>query len=64
MNSIWILLLVAVWFTLGYRFYGRFIEKRLKINDGNKTPAVTRKDDIDFSPAKKPLLIGHHFEAI
>ena len=64
MNSVFVLILVAVWFIVGYRVYGRFIEKRLKINDGNKTPAVTKKDDIDFSPAKKPLLIGHHFEAI
>jgi len=64
MNSLWILILVAVWFVVGYRVYGRFIEKRLKINDKNKTPAVTKKDDMDFSPAKKPLLIGHHFEAI
>ena len=64
MNSVWILILVAVWFIVGYRVYGRFIEKKLKINDNNKLPSVTKKDDIDFSPAKKPLLIGHHFEAI
>lgn len=64
MNSIWIVIVVAIWFLLGYRFYGRFIEKRLKINDKNKTPAMRKKDSIDFSPAKKPLLIGHHFEAI
>src|SRR3989304_7051205 len=63
-NSIWIVIAVAIWFFLGYRIYGRFIEKQLKINDKNKTPAVTRKDNVDFSPAKKPLLIGHHFEAI
>src|SRR3990167_801300 len=64
MNSVLILLLVLTWFIVGYRIYGRFIEKRLKINDKNRTPAVTKKDSFDFSPAKKPLLIGHHFEAI
>ena len=64
MNSIWIVIAVALWFLLGYRFYGRFIEKSLKINDKNKTPAMRKKDSVDFSPAKKPLLIGHHFEAI
>ena len=64
MNSFWILLAVLLWFVLGYKIYGRFIEKRLKISDKNITPAVSKKDDIDFSPAKKPLLIGHHFEAI
>ncbi len=64
MNSAVVLLIVLAWFFLSYRFYGRFIEKRLKISDRNKTPAETSKDNIDFSPAKKPLLIGHHFEAI
>jgi len=64
MNSIWIILIVGVWLFLGYKIYGRFIEKRLKISDKNKTPANTRKDNVDFSPAKKPFLIGHHFASI
>ena len=64
MNSIWILVLVLIWFYLGYKVYGRFIEKKLNVNDKNKTPAVSRKNNSDFSPAKQPLLIGHHFEAI
>jgi len=64
MNSIWIILIVGVWLFLGYKIYGRFIEKRLKISDKNKTPANTRRDNVDFSPAKKPFLIGHHFASI
>jgi|TARA_Y100000310_G_scaffold298397_1_gene332320 carbon starvation protein len=64
MNSIWIILIVGVWFLFSYRFYGRFIEKKLKINDKRKTPSVTRKNNVDFSPSKKPFLIGHHFASI
>jgi len=64
MNSIWIILIIGLWFFLGYRFYGKFIEKQLKINDKNKTPAVTKRDNIDFSPARQPFLIGHHFASI
>ena len=64
MNSIWIVLAVALWLFLGYKIYGRFIEKKLKINDRKITPAVSRRDDVDFSPAKKPFLIGHHFASI
>ena len=64
MNSVWILLVALVWFYFGYRFYGRFIEKRLKVSDRNRTPAVTKKEDIDYSPAKKPFLVGHHFASI
>ena len=64
MNSFIVLGLVILWLILGYRFYSRFIEKKLRISDQNTTPAVKNKDRVDFSPAKKPLLIGHHFEAI
>lgn len=64
MNSIWIILAVGLWLFLGYKIYGRFIEKKLKISDKRKTPAVTRKDNVDFSPAKKPFLLGHHFASI
>ena len=64
MNSIWIVIAVGLWMFLGYKIYGRFIEKRLKINDKRVTPAVSCRDDVDFSPAKKPFLIGHHFASI
>ncbi|MEX0920870.1 MAG: carbon starvation protein A [Candidatus Pacearchaeota archaeon] len=64
MNAIWILIIAFVWFFIGYRFYGRFIEKKLKINDKNKTPASSTKEDIDYSPSSKPFLIGHHFASI
>ena len=64
MNSIWIILAVGIWFFLGYKIYGRFIEKQIRINDKNKTPAVTKKDNVDFSPSKQPFLIGHHFASI
>ncbi len=49
---------------LGYKFYGRFIERRVKINDKDKTPAKTSKNKVDFSPAKKKFLLGHHFASI
>lgn len=63
-NAIVILLVASVWLFLGYRVYGRFIEKRLKIDDKNITPAVKQKDDIDYSPSKVSFLFGHHFESI
>jgi len=64
MNVVWILILTAIWFYFGYRVYGRFVEKRLKINDKNKTPAQTNKESVDFSASKKPFLMGHHFASI
>ncbi len=64
MNSVWIIIIALIWFYIGYRVYGRFVEKRLRINDKNKTPASSRKEDIDYSPSTKPFLIGHHFASI
>ena len=64
MNSVWLLIIALVWFAVGYRFYGRFIEKRLRISDKNKTPASSRKEGVDFSASTKPFLLGHHFASI
>lgn len=64
MNSVWVLVIALVWFYFGYRVYGRFVSKRIKISDKNKTPASTRKEDVDYSPSTKPFLIGHHFASI
>ncbi len=64
MNSAIILLIALIWLYLGYKIYGRWIEKRLRVNDKFKTPAYTNKDKTDFSPAKKTFLIGHHFASI
>lgn len=64
MNSVWILLIALVWFYFGYRVYGRFVEKRIKINDKNETPAMSHRADLDYSPSTKPFLIGHHFASI
>ncbi|MCR4327235.1 MAG: carbon starvation protein A [Nanoarchaeota archaeon] len=64
MNATLIVVIALVWMFLGYKFYGRFIEKRIKVSDKSKTPAVTSKNKIDFSPAKKNFLAGHHFASI
>ena len=64
MNSIWIIIVAIIWFYLGYRIYGRFLEKKLKINDKNKTPASSKKEDVDYSSSSKPFLMGHHFASI
>lgn len=64
MNSIWIVLVAIAWIISGYIFYAKKLEKKLSPNDRRKTPASSRKKDIDFSPSKKPFLIGHHFASI
>jgi len=62
-------LLVAIvvlgWFYLAYRFYGRFLERALvQADDRRPTPAVEYNDGLDYSPARKVFLWGHHFASI
>ncbi len=65
MNTLIITFILIVWLFLGYKVYGSFIEKKIVQADKNRlTPAQELKDGIDYSPAKKPLLFGHHFSSI
>ncbi len=49
---------------LGYRFYGRFVEKRLDVSPERPTPAHTMSDNLDYVAAKPLVLFGHHFSSI
>lgn len=48
----------------GYRFYGRFLERQFDVDPSRPTPAVTMTDGVDYVPASKPVLFGHHFSSI
>lgn len=65
MNSIVIVLVSALFLTIGYGFYGRFIARKvLMLNDKNPVPSVVFKDGQDYVPTNKVVLMGHHFAAI
>lgn len=65
MNILIIAFILILWLILGYKVYGSFIEKKvLKIDKSRVTPAQEFCDGVDYSPAKKPLLFGHHFSSI
>ncbi len=52
---------------LGYVFYGRYLAKQWGVNltkNAEPTPAHAQFDNIDFVPAKAPVLLGHHFSSI
>jgi len=65
MNALIIAGILILWLILGYKIYGSFIEKRVvQADDSRVTPARELNDGIDYSPARKPLLFGHHFSSI
>ena len=63
-----LLTLIAVVFlaliTLAYRFYGSWIARQMRLDDGVTTPAVEQDDGHDFVPTKPFYLFGQHFAAI
>lgn len=47
-----------------YFLYGRFLEKKLSLDDKNPVPSQTMYDGVDYIPARRSILLGQHFSAI
>jgi len=65
-NAAFVLIFGLAAFALAYRFYARFLAAKVfGLNDTKgETPAHELRDDIDFSPTSKNILVGHHFSSI
>ena len=64
-NAIWLVTAAICIYAIGYRFYGRFIAKKvLKLDATRATPAYIHNDGKNFAPTNKYILFGHHFAAI
>ncbi|WP_336036808.1 carbon starvation protein A [Halobacterium yunchengense] len=61
---IWIVAAVLVTFTLGYVGYSRYLSQFVDLDDSRETPAHKYEDGQEYVPAKKPVLLGHHFSSI
>jgi carbon starvation protein len=65
MNALTLVFVALCVFTIGYRFYGLFIAKRvLELKVERLTPAVKLADGHDYVKTNKFVLFGHHFAAI
>lgn len=64
-NGLWLVVAAGCFYALAFRFYGRFLAKRvMNLDDQRQTPAYRLQDSTNFYPANKYLLFGHHFAAI
>lgn len=64
-NSIWLITAAVCVYAIGYRFYSKFMAKRVfELDDNRKTPSEINNDGKDFVPTNKIVLFGHHFAAI
>ncbi|MFB6156164.1 MAG: carbon starvation protein A, partial [Haloferacaceae archaeon] len=61
-----IVLVVAslVTFTAGYLGYSRYLAQFVELDEARETPAHKYEDGQEYVPAKKPVLLGHHYSSI
>lgn len=64
MSGIMILGVAIVIFIVAYLTYGSWLAKQWGVDPKRTTPAHTEEDGVDFVPAKKAVLLGHHFSSI
>jgi carbon starvation protein len=64
-NGLWLVVAAACIYVLAFRFYGRWISRRVvELNDQRVTPAIRLNDGVNFHSTNKYVLFGHHFAAI
>ena len=64
-NAVWLLVAAVSVYAVAYRFYSKFIARKVfGLDDNRKTPAELLNDGKDYVPTNKWVLFGHHFAAI
>jgi carbon starvation protein len=64
-SAVWLVVAALGSYAIAYRFYSRFIARRvLRPDDRRATPAERLEDGVDFQPTDRRVLLGHHFAAI
>ena len=64
-SALWILFAALCSYAIGYRFYAKFIVRRvLEVDDRRATPAERLHNGVDFDVTDRRVLFGHHFAAI
>ena len=64
-NALWLVVAALCSYSLGYRFYSKFIAAKVLVLDGARaTPAERLENGRDFLPTNKWVVFGHHFAAI
>jgi carbon starvation protein len=64
-NAGWLLFAALASYAIAFRFYAKFIQRRvLETDDTRATPAERLDNGRDFVPMDRRVLFGHHFAAI
>jgi len=65
LNGVVLAALAAVAFLAAYRLYGGWLGRVvLRVEPDEPVPANELRDDVDYVPARRSILFGHHFASI
>jgi len=65
MLTLLVILLTFFGYILFYRFYGRYIGRKIfDLNDNRIPPSIAQEDGTDYVPTRKEIIFGHHFTSI
>lgn len=64
MSGVLLTLICAALFGCAFVVYGGYLSKRFGIRPDALTPAHALRDGIDYVPARREVLLGHHFASI
>ena len=63
-QALWLVVAVLALFSVGYLGYSRYLAQFVELDDSRETPAHKYEDGQEYVPAKKPVLLGHHYSSI
>src|SRR3954451_15836763 len=64
-SAAWLVTAAICVYLISYRFYSKFIAKKvLQLDDTRMTPAERHNDALDYIPTNRYVVFGHHFAAI
>jgi carbon starvation protein len=64
-SAVWLIAAALGSYAIAYRFYARFIVKKvLGADDRRATPSERMESGIDYHATDRRVLFGHHFAAI
>ncbi len=65
MDTLLLMLLCGCGYVIAYHTYGRFLAKKVfKLDRDALVPSKEFKDGVDYVPARKGIIFGHHYTSI
>jgi carbon starvation protein len=65
LSTLFLMLICGGGYLVAYHTYGRFLARKIfKLNKDAIVPSVELQDGIDYVPARKGIIFGHHYTSI